>query len=59
LEGMLPANHSFQCGEMLILLQIGLYSSVEETHVPFQRKPCILETAASSPLLLCENRVTF
>jgi hypothetical protein len=26
LEGMLPANHSFQSVEMLILLPIGLYS---------------------------------
>jgi hypothetical protein len=56
---MLPANHSFQCGEKLILLQIGLYSYVEEKHVPLKRKPCILETAASSPLFLCENRDTF
>jgi hypothetical protein len=52
---MLPANHSFQCVEMLILLQIGLYSLVEETHVLLQRKQDILEAAAFSPLLLCEN----
>jgi hypothetical protein len=35
-EGILPANHSFQCGERLILLQNVLFTDVVETHVPFE-----------------------
>jgi hypothetical protein len=48
LKGILPANHSFQGGDRLCLLPLGLFSSVEETHVSLQRKPTMLETAASS-----------
>jgi hypothetical protein len=33
-----PANHTFQDGESLILLQIGLFRSVDETHVYLQRR---------------------
>jgi hypothetical protein len=33
------ANHSFQFRLWLMLLWIGLFSWVEETHVPLQRKP--------------------
>jgi hypothetical protein len=33
LKGLLPANHSCQGGEMLILCQIGLFSWLEETLV--------------------------
>jgi hypothetical protein len=55
LEEILPANHSFQGGERLILFQIGLFSNVEESHVSLQRKPTMLEAAASGTLLPCEN----
>jgi hypothetical protein len=32
-KGIIPANHCFQGGKALILLQIGLFSQVEGTHV--------------------------
>jgi hypothetical protein len=57
LKGILPANHSFQGGDRLCLLPLGLFSSVEETHVSLQRKPTVLEAAASSTFFPCENRL--
>jgi hypothetical protein len=42
-QGLLPAKHSFQGGEKLILFQMGLYSYIQETHVPLKRKPSVLE----------------
>jgi hypothetical protein len=38
-----------------MLPQIGLFSSVEETHVSLERKPSGLEAGASSPLFHCES----
>jgi hypothetical protein len=53
LKGILPGNKNFQDGEKLILLPIGLFSCVEETHVSLQRKPPMLEATASSILCPC------
>jgi hypothetical protein len=39
LKGILPANHSFQGGEKLILFQIGLFNKIEETNEFFENKP--------------------
>jgi hypothetical protein len=36
LDRILPANHSFHCGERLTLLQKVLFSYVVETHVPIE-----------------------
>jgi hypothetical protein len=48
-KGKLPAT-VFQGGDRLAVCQICLYNSVEETHVSLQRKPCMLEAAASRTL---------
>jgi hypothetical protein len=37
----------FQGAEAHILLKIGLFSSVEETHAFLKSKPCMLESGAS------------
>jgi hypothetical protein len=55
LKGILPANHSFQGGERLISLQIGLFSKFEEIHVSLERKPSVFEAGAYSTLFPCEN----
>jgi hypothetical protein len=54
-KGMLPTNYTFEAGERLILLQIGLFSSTEETHVSVKGKPSISEAGTCSSLLPCEN----
>jgi hypothetical protein len=59
LKGILPENHSFQVGEMLILFQVDLSSWVEETHVSLKRKPPVLEAEACSTLLPSENWIIF
>jgi hypothetical protein len=38
LEGILSANHTFQGEERLILLHIGLFNEVEETHASLKKK---------------------
>jgi hypothetical protein len=48
-----------QGGDRLCLLQIGLFSWVEETHVSLQTTPSVLEAGASSTLPLCDNWVNF
>jgi hypothetical protein len=48
LKGILPANDSFEGGDSPYLLQIGLFSKVEGTHILLQSKSCVLEAAASS-----------
>jgi hypothetical protein len=39
MKGILPATRSFQGYDRLCLLLLGIFSSVEETHVSLQRKP--------------------
>jgi hypothetical protein len=36
LKGILPTSHSFQGGERLILFQIGLFGSIEETNASLE-----------------------
>jgi hypothetical protein len=55
LKGILPANHSVQGGERLILFQIGLFKEVEETNESFVKRQSVLEAGASSTLFPCEN----
>jgi hypothetical protein len=50
LEGILSANHTFQGEERLILLHIGLFNEVEETHASLKKKKSVLERRASSTL---------
>jgi hypothetical protein len=38
LKGILPAHHSFQCGESPIWFQIGLFPSVDVTRSYLERK---------------------
>jgi hypothetical protein len=54
-KGILPANHTFEAGERLILSQIGLFSSIEETHGSLSGKSSMLEAGTCSSLLPCEN----
>jgi hypothetical protein len=54
-ERILPANQKFQGGERLILFQIDLFNSVEETNVSLERTPSVFQEGASSTLLPCEN----
>jgi hypothetical protein len=56
---MLPATLVFQGGDRLCLLQIGLFSRVEVTHVSPQRKACMLETAAFSTLFFVTIELVF
>jgi hypothetical protein len=44
LKEILPVDKNFQGGEVLLLLNIGLFSEIEETHVSLERKPSVLET---------------
>jgi hypothetical protein len=59
LKGILHVNHSFQGGKRLKLFQIGLLSCIEDTQVSPQRKPSMLEAAASRALFPSENWVSF
>jgi hypothetical protein len=59
LKWTLPANHSFQCGDRLYRLQVGVVRWAEETHVSLQRKPSMLKRAESSTLFPSENWVGF
>jgi hypothetical protein len=45
----------FQRGENHILFQIGLLSSIEETHVSLKRKASMLEAGESSMLFASKN----
>jgi hypothetical protein len=58
-KGILLASPSYQCGERLILFQIGLFSQVEETHVPLERNQFVLEVIESSTLFPCEYGLGF
>jgi hypothetical protein len=55
LAKVLPATLMFQSEYRLSLIQIGLFSSGEETHAPLQRQACMLERAASSILFSIVN----
>jgi hypothetical protein len=46
LKGIVPARWVFQGAERLSLLEIGLYTSVDETHIYLERRPCVLEAVA-------------
>jgi hypothetical protein len=59
LKGILHANQRFQGKERVILLQIGLFSRVDKTHVSLKRKPSMLQAAAFSTWFVCENCVSF
>jgi hypothetical protein len=54
-----PVTWAIERGDRLSSFQIGLFSCVEETRVSLQRKPPMLEAAASSTLFLCESWVSF
>jgi hypothetical protein len=49
----------FQVGDRLSLLQIGLFSGVEETHVSLQTKPSLFESAASIILFTVGTELVF
>jgi hypothetical protein len=49
----------FKGGNSLCLLQIGLFTCIEERHVSLQRKTFMKEAAASSILFSRENTVSF
>jgi hypothetical protein len=55
MKGILPAKKNVQGGERPILFQIGIFSTVDETHVSLKRKPYVLEAGASSTLFPYEN----
>jgi hypothetical protein len=55
LKAILPLHHGFQGGETLTLFQIGLLSTIVETHVSLERKTSMLEGGESSTLIACEN----
>jgi hypothetical protein len=59
LEGICHASHSFQWGEWLILLQVGLFTQVEEIHVSLEWTPSVFKGGVSSTLFSCENWVSF
>jgi hypothetical protein len=54
-ERNLPANHTFEGGERLILSKIGLISSIEEKHASLHEKPSMLQAGTSSSLFPGEN----
>jgi hypothetical protein len=58
-KGVLPAHEGFQGGDMLNLIQMGLFSWVEETHVSLERNPSKLQAGVSSTFFACENWVSF
>jgi hypothetical protein len=58
LEKIFPANQVFKW-RRLILLHILLFICIGETHLSLQGKPSMLEVAASSTLLPCDNGVSF
>jgi hypothetical protein len=58
-EGNSSCKHRFQDGVMPSLLQKGLLSWVEKTHVSLQWKPSMIEAAASSTLFPCERCGSF
>jgi hypothetical protein len=47
--GITPANHTFQVGESLILLQLSQFKEVDETCVYLERKISVLD-AKNPPL---------
>jgi hypothetical protein len=49
----------FQVGDRLSLLQIGLFSGVEETHVSLQKKPSLFESAVSITMFLVRTELVF
>jgi hypothetical protein len=55
MKRIFPAKDSFQGGIRLMLLQIGLFTRVEETYVSLKRKPSVLEADASRTLFPCQN----
>jgi hypothetical protein len=59
MKGTFPPTYVFQGGERLCLFQIVLLCKVEETHVSLKRKPSVLESGASSPLIPCGKGVSF
>jgi hypothetical protein len=55
LNGILPTNLRFYGAGWLNLLQICLFSNIDETHVSLKGKPSVLEVAASNTLFPCKN----
>jgi hypothetical protein len=49
-EAILPAKLILQSADMIILLQIGIFSNAEGTHVSVRRNQCALESGACSTL---------
>jgi hypothetical protein len=58
-KGILPVNDIFQGGDRLCLLQRDLSSWVEEKHASHQRKPSVLEAAASIILFPVRTELVF
>jgi hypothetical protein len=58
-KGTVLVNHCFQGGKALILLQIGLFSEVEGSHVSLKGKTPVLAAGASSTFFPCETCVMF
>jgi hypothetical protein len=55
LKGILPATKVIQEADRLFLLQVDLFSWVEEIHVSLEIKPSMLEAEATSTLIPYEN----
>jgi hypothetical protein len=55
LKAIFPANLTFQGGDRIIFLQIGIFSKVEETHVSLGRIQSILVSGAWNTLFSCDN----
>jgi hypothetical protein len=56
---ILPATTVFQGGNSLSMLQIGLFTWVEEPYVSLQRKPAMKVATALSTLLSRETQKVF
>jgi hypothetical protein len=48
-----------QGGDVVFLIQIGLFTWIDEIHVFLQTKPSIFDAAESNTLFACENSVCF
>jgi hypothetical protein len=59
LKGIVPENQSFQGGEKLILIQIGLFRWFEEIHASLERKPFVWVAGACSTLFLVRIEIVF
>jgi hypothetical protein len=59
LKGIVPENQSFQGGEKLILIQIGLFRWFEEIHASLERKPFVWVAGACSTLFPVRIELVF